>query len=170
MLKAKAKMPAIGRIDGKKALAIAAVIAIVILIALLCISINMRSHIQNEYTTVKNQIGESLYSNMYMMMQTFDMASVPNADVQNVVIPQMKNYFIASTTLNDLLANTFGQKYTVMSSEQISVIEKAFSAYEKAFESSSSTDLAYTDMQSCMEMVRELLTSRFSEGFLKPLR
>lgn len=170
MLKAKAKMPAIGRIDGKKALTIAAVIAIVILIALLCISINMRSHIQNEYTTVKNQIGESLYSNMYMMMQTFDMASVPNADVQNVVIPQMKNYFIASTTLNDLLANTFGQKYTVMSSEQISVIEKAFSAYEKAFESSSSTDLAYTDMQSCMEMVRELLTSRFSEGFLKPLR
>lgn len=170
MLKAKAKMPAIGRIEGKKALAIAAAIAIVILIALLCISINMRSHIQDEYTTVKNQIGESLYSNMYMMMQTFDMASVPNADVQNVVIPQMKNYFIASTTLNDLLTNTFGQKYTVMSSEQISVIEKAFSAYEKAFESNSSTDLAYSDMQSCMEMVRDLLTSRFSEGALKPLR
>lgn len=170
MEKTKAKLPVIGRLGAKKILMIAGIAAIVALIILLCISINMRAHIQSEYASVRNQIGESLYSNMYMMMQTFDMTSVPNADIQNAIIPQMEDYFVASTTLNDLLSNAYGQKYVVMTSDHVSALQNAFAAYDKAFASGASTDLAYADMQSCMEMVRELLTGRFSEGVLKPLR
>lgn len=170
MEKTKAKLPVIGRLGAKKALMIAGIAAIIVLIIFLCISINMRAHIQSEYASVRNQIGESLYSNMYMMMQTFDMTSVPNADIQNSVIPQMEDYFVASTALNDLLSNAYGPKYVVMTSDHVSALKNAFSAYENAFASGTSTDLAYADMQSCMEMVRELLTGRFSEGVLKPLR
>jgi len=69
MQKTKAKLPAIGKLSAKKILIIAGIAAVIALIVFLCISINMRTHIQREYATVRNQIGESLYSNMYMMMR-----------------------------------------------------------------------------------------------------
>ena len=127
-------------------------------------------HIQNEYASARNTFGEALYSNMYMLMQTFAMSSVPNADMQNAILPQMKEYFIASTTLNDAIAGAYGEKYRVLSPENIASIESTFAAYESAFLNGSSTDLAQTNMTSCMDAIRQLLTSRFSEGVLKPLR
>lgn len=170
MQKTKAKMPAFRKLTTRETLIAAGIAVLIALIAILCISINMRAHIQDEYASVRNKIGESLYSNMYMMMQTFDMTSVPSADVQNAIIPQMEDYFVASTTLNDVLSNAYGQKYTVLTADHTTALKNAFSAYEKAFAEGSSTDLAYADMLNCMEMVRELLACRFSEGVLKPMR
>ena len=154
----------------KKAVIGTALALILVLIVLLCISINMRSNIQKEYASVRSQIGESLYSNLYMLMQTFDMTTVPNANAESLIIPQMREYFIAATTLNDLLTRTFGPKYTVLTDSDIKSITSAFTAYNTALSSGSSTDLAQADMKNCMARVRELLVSRFSEGMLKAAR
>jgi len=170
MQKIKAKLPAFRRLTTREALIGAGVVVLILMIAFLCISINMRAHIQNEYASARNTFGEALYSNMYMLMQTFDMASVPNADMQNGILPQMKEYFVASNVLNDAIANAYGEKFRVISHENIASIDSAFSAYESAFLNGSSTDLAHTNMTSCMDAIRQLLSSRFSEGVLKPLR
>lgn len=170
MQKQRAHLPTFRKLSGREMLVCAGIILLVVLIVVLCISINMRTHIQREYTAVRDKMGESLYSNLYMMIQTFDMVSVPNADVQNSILPQMEHYYIASTTINDLLTQTYGQKYAVLSSSDISSLNNAFTSYKTAFQEGSSTDLAYTDMQNCMSMLRELLTSRFSEGVLKAAR
>ena len=170
MQRIKAKLPALRKLTARELLACAGIVLLVALVVILCISINMRAHIQSEYTAVRNEIGESLYSNLYMLMQTFDMSSVPNADMENAILPQMREYFIASTTLNDVLNRAYGERYAVLSANDISSLDNAFNAYESAFEAGSSTDLAKTDMQNCMSMVRELLTSRFSEGTLKAAR
>ena len=148
----------------------AGVILLVALVTFLCISINMRAHIQSEYTKVRNTFGESLYSNLYMMMQTFDMANVPNADIENVILPQMKEYYIASTALNESIIQAYGEKYRVLSTENIAAIDKTFEAYEAAFRDGTATDLVKTNMQTCMDAIRQLLASRFSEGVLKALR
>lgn len=144
---------------------IAALLAAVI--AITCISINMRMNIQNEYAAVRTRMEESLYANLNMLIQTFDMTSVPNADVKNSVIPQMKNYFIASITLNDLIGETFGSRYKALSDSDISAIRTAFSSYDAAFRSDAPTDLAQADMQSCITRTRSLLNARFSDSRLK---
>ena len=170
MEKTKAKMPSLRRLSKHQALVCACVILLIALLSISCISINMRSHIQSEYAAVRNGFGEALYSNLYMLMQTFDMASVPNADMQNAILPQMKEYYIASTALNDAIIKAYGEKYRVLSTDTITAIDKAFDAYSTAFLNGTATDLAKADMQACMDTIRSLLSSRFSEGVLKALR
>ena len=154
----------------RKAVVCAALLVVAALVAALCISINMRSNIQRKYTTARNLTGEALYSNLYILMQTFDMTSVPNADVENAILPQMRDYFMASVTLNNLLAQTYGAKYKVLSEGDVNDITSAFTAYETAFRNNTPTDLAQSNMQMCMERIRDLLTSRYSQGVLRPSR
>ena len=171
MEKLRAHMPAISELNRReKALLSLCAALLAAILVITCISINIRSNMQREYSAARNQVGSSLYSNLYMLTQTFDMTSVPNADIKNAVIPQMKNYFIASATLNDLLVSIYGQRYQVLSEGDVSTLRSAFSAYDAAFRSDAPTDLVQADMQLCMERVKELLNTRYSEGILRPAR
>lgn len=171
MEKIRAHVPAIKELNRleKALLSICAALLVAILV-ITCISINIRSNMQREYSNVRNQLGQALYNNMSMLSQTFDMASVPNADIKNAVIPQMKNYFIASATLNEQITNLYGQRYQVMSESDINTLRAAFSAYDAAFRSDGPTDLVHADMQICMDRVKELLNSRYNEGMLRAAR
>lgn len=171
MEKIRAHMPAMSELNRREKTLLsvcAALLAIILVVT--CISINIRSNMQREYSEVRNRLGSSLYSNLYMLTQTFDMTSVPNADIKNAVIPQMKNYFIASTTLNDQLSTIYGQRYQVLTDSDVSTLRAAFNAYDAAFRSDAPTDLVQADMQLCMERVKELLNSRYSEGILRASR
>lgn len=150
-----------------KAVAVAAVCVLVALVAALCISIGIRSNIQRKYTAARNQAGEALYSNLYILAQTFDMTSVPNTDVKNIILPQMRDYYIASLTLNSLLSQTYGPRYAVLTDADVNDLTNAFTDYENAYATGTSTDLAQSNMQLCMDRVRELLSTRYSQGVLK---
>jgi len=151
----------------KKAIVIAALALIVALIIALCISIGMRTNIQREYTAARNQAGEALYDNLFILMQTFDSTAVPNIDVRNAILPQMRSYYIASITLNSLLGQTYGPRYAVLNEEDLQNLTSAFTAYERAYQDNTSTDLARADMQLCMDRIKELLNTRYSQGVLK---
>ena len=98
----------------KKVIVIVTLAAILALIIALCISIGIRANIQREYTAARNQAGAALYDNLFILMQTFDSTAVPNIDVRNAILPQMRNYYIASITLNNLLGQTYGARYAVL--------------------------------------------------------
>ena len=168
MQKIKANLPAFSQLTRRERVLVGIAAALVVaLIIITCISINIRVNMQREYTTVRSKIGETLYSDLYMLTQTFDMTSVPNADIKNAIIPQMKNYYIASTTLNDALATSFGPRYRLLTEADVNALKAAFNAYDTAFRNDAPTDLAQADMQVCMTRVRELLNTRFNDGALK---
>ena len=171
MEKLRTKLPDLSQLNHREK-ALLCVIAglIVALIVVTCLSINIRVNMQSEYTAVRDRLGEALYSNLYMLTQTFDMTAVPNADIKNSIIPQMKNYFIASTTLNESLVNNFGSRYQVLTDADVSTIRTTFNAYDAAFRSDAPTDLAQADMATCIQRVRDLLSSRYSEGTLRASR
>ena len=150
-----------------KAFVIAALAVIVVLIIALCISIGMRANIQREYTAARDKAGAALYDNLFILMQTFDSTAVPNIDVRNAILPQMRNYYIASITLNNLLGQTYGSRYAVLNEADIESLTSAFTAYEAAYQNNASTDLARADMQLCMDRIKELLNTRYSQGVLK---
>ena len=157
--------------DARNKVFVAAALALIVaLIAALCISIGMRANIQREYTTARNQAGAALYDNLFILMQTFDSTAVPNIDVRNAILPQMRNYYIASVTLNNLLAQTYGAPYAVLNEADQESLTSAFTAYEAAYQNNASTDLARADMQLCMERIKELLNTTYSQGVLKPGR
>ena len=152
------------------ALELVALAVIVALIAGLCISINMRTNMQRKYTAVRDRAGSGLYSNLNLMTQTFDMVSVPNADVQNGILPQMKQLFYAAVALNDLISDAYSSRYALLSESDVASIESAFAAYDAAYSSETSTDLAQSNMKACMARVKELLNSRYVGGVLRATR
>ena len=154
----------------RKTLVAAVAALVVILVVALCISISMRSNIQREYTLARNRAGEALYSNLYILRQTFDMTAVPNTDVKNAILPQMRDYFMASVTLNNLIRQTYGARYAVLSETDVNDLTNAFTAYEAAYRNNTATDLAQSDMSLCMDRVKDLLNTRYSQGVLKPGR
>ena len=171
MEKFRAKLPSFSMMTRWEKLLLVVCLALVVaLIVVVCVSANIRVNMHREYTGVRNSLGESLRSDMSMMIQTFNMTTVPNAPLRDSVIPQMKNYFIAASTLNDALTQCFGPQYRVMTDADISAISNAFNAYESALRSDGPTDLAQADMLACMNRLSELLNARFSGGTLRAAR
>jgi hypothetical protein len=79
----------------------------------------------------------------------------------------MRSYYIASITLNNLLGEVYGSRYAVLNEADLESLTNAFTAYEAAYQNNVSTDLARADMQLCMDRIKELLNTRYSQGVLK---
>ena len=168
MQKRRAKRPEMPKTDPKKAGVLFGCAVIILLLVALCITAVMRSNIQSEYTQARNEIGEEMYTQLYMLCQTFDQVSVPGQDIENVVLPMMEDYYLAAKTLSEVMNNAFGQRYGVLTQDNIIQIDKAFEAYDAAFRGGKSTEEAQTAMQGCMDMIRTLLDARFRDGVLQP--
>lgn len=155
---------------GRLWLGIVALAAILALIVTLGFAIRMHAGVQRSQEAARNRIGENLYADLNLMMQTFDMTNVPAADVQNVILPQMKELFHGAVALNEVLGDVYSAKYQVLTPNDVSAIESAFSTYETAFRDGTSTDLAQSNMMACMVRIRELLDTRYAGGVLRALR
>lgn len=167
----KSGMRGFSGMDARNKVFVAVALALIVaLTAALCISIGMRANIQREYTAARDKAGLALYDNLFILMQTFDSTAVPNIDVQGAILPQMRSYYVASVTLNSLLAQTYGSRYAVLNDEDLERLTGAFTAYEAAYQNNTSTDLARADMQLCMDRIKELLNTRYSQGVLRPGR
>lgn len=151
----------LSRINWQKALRIAAYALCAALLIALCINISMRSHIQNQYAKAREELTDSIYTELYMFCQTFDQISVPGVDVQNELIPQMKNHFLAARTLNAATTKAFGDATAMLSGEDESDIDAAFEQYDAAFRTGKATDSAQNAMLSCVQRIRAALETRY---------
>ena len=157
----------LSKIDPKKAAAAIALGVVILLVIVLCITISSRSHIHREYTNARNEIGEVLYTELYMLCQTFDQVTVPGAEVQDTIIPAMRDCYLSGQALNTALKNAFGSRYAVLSEDNIVQLDAAFEAYDAAFRSGKPTEDAQAAMQACIDNVRAILAARYPAGTLK---
>lgn len=168
MEKQRLKMPKLPKVNPKTAAVLTGCAVVIVLLIALCISILMRTNIQNDYTNARNEIGEELYTQIYMLCQKFNQVNVPGQDLENKLVPQMKEYYLVAQTLNDVLNNSFSSRYNVLTPEAIKAMDDAFEAYDAAFSTGRGTNDAEKVMQSGMDILRELLTTRFDDGIIKP--
>ena len=156
----------LSRIDRRKAVILGAAAVLVVLIVALCITAGTKSNIQREYTAARNEIGEQLYAELYMLCQTFDQVGVPGAEIQDVIIPDMREYYLSACTLNEALTAGFGDRYAVLTPDAMTAMDAAFEAYDDAFRTGQSTAAAEESMRQCVQMLRGILDSRYPRGVL----
>ena len=168
MQKRREKQLNLRGISPKKAGIMIGSAAVVLLLVMLCITMVMRSNIQSQYTQSRIETGEELYTQLYMLCQTFDQVSVPGQDIENVVIPLMKDYYLAAQTVNDVMGNAFGVQFSVLTQDDISAMDSAFDAFDAAFRGGKTTEEAQTAMQDCINRIRTLLEQRFRDGVIQP--
>ena len=63
----KEKNPALAKLSSKKAGLLSVGITILALVILLCICIASRAHIQSEYAGAREEVGQSVYTELYML-------------------------------------------------------------------------------------------------------
>lgn len=157
----------IPKITPKKAGILGVGVVLIVLVVLLCITVNMRAHIQGAYSDARNEIGEVLYTELYMLCQTFDQVDVPGAEIQDIIIPGMNDCYLAALALNEAMTNGFGERYRVLSPDDVAALDNAFASYDTAFRSGKPTDDAEEAMRACISSVRAILAARYPNGVLK---
>ena len=143
-------------------IAAAVAAALVLLIALLCISNHMRSNIQREYSALTSHLQEQIYHNLSEMQELFDRVDDPNVDVRNKLIPELKIQFSAVKAANSALLECCGAEKAVLNDELTSAFESAFEEYAVAYRQGIATGLAKADMAECMQEVQLLLTAHYA--------
>ncbi|MEE1200900.1 MAG: hypothetical protein U0L09_09630 [Christensenellales bacterium] len=144
-------------IDLRKLVTLSVAVILIVLIAALCIISGSRAHIQSEYAKARNELTELLYTELYIMCQTFDQVAIPGAEIQDVIIPSMRDHYLAAQALNEALGAGFGSQNQMLDSHTLSALEAAFTAYDDAFRTGQPTDSAQNDMNLCVTAIREVL-------------
>ena len=166
----KKATPRNARISARMIAWIAAAVFIAALVISLCISISACRNIQQRYTAARNRTGESVYQNLYMLLRKNDETTLSGADIEDSVLPAMREYFISARALNETLTDAYGARYSVLTADQINALEKAFSTYDLAFNVGKSTADAQNALNAALQPIEEILLERYdADGRLLPL-
>jgi hypothetical protein len=159
----KKKVTQIPRAAIKTAAFAALAVMLAMLLTWACISTSNAANMRKKYTSSLRSIGEELYGAMYMMALEYEDASLAGAEVEDVIIPSMKEYYTRSLALNDALTRAYGAGYLVMDESLTTQLDQAFAAYDDAFTTGQSTDGAAALMTSALADVQSALTEHYSD-------
>ena len=152
---------------GWKRLVNIAVCAVCVILLIVCCAVgSSAASTRSAYNGVRKSIGQETYNSIYLFCQTFDQVNVPSIDVENYLIPQMKEYYTEAKIRSEILEESFGSSWRVLEPAMITNLDNAFSLYDTAFQNDQSTDEAKSAMTSCVSALRTLMDSRFSGGNL----
>ena len=166
----KKATPRTARISARMIAWIAAAVFVAAIIISLCISISACRNIQQRYTAARNRTGEAIYQNLYMLLRKNDETSLAGADIEGSILPTMREYFISARSLNDAMTDAYGTRYSVLTRDQVTAIEKAFSNYDLAFKVGKSTTEAQNSLNAALQPIEKILLERYdSDGLLLPL-
>lgn len=130
-----------------------------------------RSSAHKQLQETRDALSASIQDNMNQVLNQYDsMARKNNTTIAEDVLPSMQQHMYAARTLNSLLTEAFGEKYSVLSSELYASFEEAVAAYEKQISMGQSTADAAEQMTRCMNGIETALNDRFGkEGLLAPV-
>lgn len=131
------------------------------LLVVLCITIIMHSNIQNKYANAAEQMQEQAYQNLVTMTQLFSHVNEENIDVQNKLIPALKEQYASAASLNEALVSGYGANFAVLSETLTQAFENAFTEYAAAYKEGSATGLAQADMEACIAEIQALIDKRY---------
>ena len=158
------------KLNARVVMPIAAAFIALVLIVLICIFAANANSAQNEYAQARNAFGEDLYTKLYMFARSYDGVTLAGADVQGSILPSMRDYYLAATTLDDAIATAYGRDYQVLDNTTRDAIAGAFEAFDNAFAQGRSTSEAISSMSACVQSVEQLLNTRYdAETRLIPL-
>lgn len=144
---------------------------ILILVAVICIFSNSLSNIQQEYTGARNELGQSIYTNLYELYTECGAAEQPGADMPNTILPGMREHYYAARTLDDAMARCYGSEYQVLTATVRSAINDVFSAYADAYRMGKSTATADEGLEACANSLESILLTRFDKnGIVQPMK
>lgn len=151
----------LGKLKGIKRIH-AAIGGFIITLAAICVLLVLLLNMQARYTRAAEGITEQIFQKLIAMDELFSYVDAENVDIRNKLIPQMRMQYFAAVELNNALVNGYGEKYRVLSLEQIEDFDSAFKEYNTAIASGLSLNLARDDMALLLAEVRDMINARYN--------
>ena len=129
-----------------------------------------RSNALNRLEQTRDALAGAIQDNMNQVLNSFEsMSRKSNSDIVEEVLPSMEQYMYTASTLNAVLTDSFGEKYSVLSHDLYADFEAVVQEYANQIAMGQSTSAAAENMTTCMNDIEQTLTDRFSEdGLINP--
>ena len=118
----------------------------------------------------RDLLAASIQDDMNQVLISYDsMSRKSNSAIVEDVLPGMERHMYSASTLNAILVETFGEKYSVLDVSLYRDFEAVVAEYANKIAMGQSTAEAAQSMTVCMNNLENALRSRFGEdGLLMP--
>ena len=128
-----------------------------------------RSRMAAHLTETREIMAACIQSDMSKALSCFETIDRKSADLSGEVLPTLRLHMYSANSMNHLLTETFGEKYSVIDDEQYDVFQSIMDQFDQLLAAGQSTDPAKDELTACMTAFQKALVSRFStEGNLLP--
>ena len=135
---------------------------LLILIILSCISIHMRSNIQNRYSNALYQIQEETYRHLIALTESFTQLQAAAPEEQMSIFPEFKAQYTAVDALNSALVSGYGERHAVLEEALATSMRNAYDEYVSAISQNRATGLARADIAECMKIFEAKIEKRYA--------
>ncbi len=158
----RAKLGAWSKDKALMRIFLAAGAVLIILVILCCISIHMRSNIQQRYSNAIYQTQEEAYQHLIALTESFSALNDSEAPDSQSAISEFKAQYTAVNALNSVLIASYGENNAVLNAELSSALSTAFGEYMDALNQGRPTGLAKADIQVCIESFEQMIEARYA--------
>ena len=118
----------------------------------------------------RDLLAAAIQDDMNQVLSCYDtMSRKSNTAILENVLPAMQQHMYTASILNDVLVESFGEKYSVLSADLYQNFEAVVTEYAKRIAQGQSTADAAQSMSVCMTDLENTLRMRFGEdGLLMP--
>lgn len=143
--------------------------AFLMMILLTVIGFAGKNALRTQLNETQDMLASSIQSDVNQAMNCYEIISRKNADLSGDALPDMRGHMYAAYEMNRVLTETFGEDYSMLSSEQYASFEAAMDQFDQLLSAGQSAAPAKESLSACMENIRISLANRFTaEGNLLP--
>ena len=138
----------------------AAAVIVALLITIAVLDSRLESAAQRS-DQILLSITQELQSELVFALGTYNGIYSTGADVENSILPTVRQHLNTATAHNNILTNGFGSAYSVFTQDLYNRLEHFYSEYELARSANRSTDSAMEMLDSCMHDIETIVLTRF---------
>ncbi len=155
--------------QGEKYLLIALAGTFILLVIMLLFAASGRNRLQAQLDETREMMAASVQSDMYAAISSYLTIDRRSADIEGDILPTMKNHMYSARSMNRVLSETFGEKYSLIDEKDYSQFLSVMAEFDRLLASGQSTDPAKELLVPCMNIFQNTLLNRFNEeGELLP--
>lgn len=149
--------------NDREQLLLLAKIAFSLVLAIYLITVSVhRVTLKRDYIEARNQTATCIEDQITHFLRTYNNITLPGANVEGVLLPDLNTYFYAMQELDDTMIYAYGSAYSFVPASLRSNIKMALSAYEQAFRNGKTTDSAYSALTTCIHTLETVTDGRFT--------
>lgn len=140
----------------------AAVALLVLLAGALIVVSVLRGRAQGQLALGRQQLATQIQSNLGQATRAFERMSLPGADVQGDILPEMKLRLFAAGELNEVMIETYGPQSSMIDQDIFGQIDLAIAQITRNIAEGTSPRLAQDTLSSYMAQMEADLNARFA--------